>query len=95
MILSHTDLREFVRTANGCAPKTIFKELVALFVLIHKFIEEEGIATIEELDLNQSKLLNIPEEDLNRMFKYIRFTLPALKELKLEKWNVDVAQKME
>jgi len=27
--------------------------------------------------------LNIPEADLNKMFKYIRFTLPALKELKL------------
>lgn len=83
VILHHQDLKDFVRTANGCAPKFVFRELVTLFVLIHNFIIEEGIVNIEDLDHCQPKLLNLTESELNRKFKYIRFTLPALKELKL------------
>ena len=95
MVLRNKDLNDFVRTTNGCAPKFVFKELVTLFVHIHNFIEEEGITTIEELDFSQSKLLNMADSDLNKMFKHIRFGLPALKELKMEKWSGEVGRKIE
>ena len=46
VILTHRDLNDFVRTANGCAPKFVFRELVVLFMHVHQIIEESGIRTI-------------------------------------------------
>ena len=94
LLSAHPALWDFVRTVNGCAPRFVFRELVVLIVGICEVIAKEEISSIEELDLSQTTFMNASESDLNRLFKYIRFSPAALKELKIEKWALEVNKKI-
>jgi hypothetical protein len=54
----------------------------------------EEVEIAEELDLGQVGFLCVPEVELNRRFKYMRFTPAALRELKMEKWTGEVGRKI-
>ena len=56
---------------------------MVLIVGICEVIEKEELTSIEELDLSQTTFMNASENDLNKLFKYIRFSAAALKELKI------------
>ncbi len=46
------------------------------------------------MELNKLGFASLPEGELNRQFKYIRFSPAALKELKMEKWAGEVGKKV-
>ena len=94
VIFSHPGLWDFVKTVNGCAPKFVFRELVSLFVEISEVIIGSGAESMVELDLSGAPFLAASEGELNRAFKYIRFSNGALKELKMEKWSIEVGRKI-
>lgn len=78
-ILTIPSLADFAKTVNGCAPKFVFRELVTLFAAVHRFIQDEGIDSVEKLQSCEEKLLNLPEGDLAKQYKYIRFAPAALR----------------
>ena len=46
------------------------------------------------MDFGQVTFLSSPEADMNRRFKYLRFSPAALRELKMEKWSAEVGRKI-
>jgi hypothetical protein len=79
ILATHPALADFLKTVNGCAPRFVFRELVALVVGLAEAMLAEGVVAVDELDLGQVGFLNSAETELNRRFKYLRFSPAALR----------------
>ena len=54
----------------------------------------ENIDTAEQLEANLDRLLPMTAHELDKTFKYIRFSERALRELRMERWAVEIGERI-
>lgn len=79
LLADHPSLAHFIRTINGCAPRFVFREVVSLVMGLAEALLDAEVGRSDQLDLGQVPLLALPEVELNRRFKYLRFSPIALR----------------